>query len=270
FAPGDMVSSGQVIIYFDSPEYENGVGIESKKLNLDISKREFEKQQSLYEKGGVTLRELKNSEKAFIDAQYTYENAIFQLQKMKIRAPFKGTIIDLPYFTKGTDVSAGTDIVQLMDFDKLYADVYYPANELARIKVNQKLRVTHYSSDEDTLHGKVTQVSPALNPETRSFKASIMVDNPNHVIRPGMFVKIETIIASKDSVIVIPKSIILSKRRGKTVYVVEKGAANARTITTGLENNENIEVIRGLKTGESLVTKGFETLGRRSKVKIIQ
>ena len=68
YAPSDYVSSGQVIIYLDNPEYENSIGIESQKLNLDISKREFEKQQSLFKKGGVTLRELKNSEKIQVDS----------------------------------------------------------------------------------------------------------------------------------------------------------------------------------------------------------
>jgi len=232
FAPGDKVRSGEVIVYLDSPEYENNIAIDSKKLNLDISKREFEKQQSLYKKGGVTLRELKNSEKSFIDARYAYENAILQLQKMKVSAPFSGVIADLPYYTKGTTVPAGSDIVQIMDYDKLQADVFYPANEMKRIKVNQKLRVMHYSSAEDTLNGVVSQVSPALNPETRTFKAAVTIDNAKHILRPGMFVKIETIIDRKDSVIVIPKSIILSKRRGKTVYVVEKGAAVSRVITT--------------------------------------
>ncbi|MDZ7339111.1 MAG: efflux transporter periplasmic adaptor subunit, partial [candidate division KSB1 bacterium] len=61
FALGDRVSRGQEIIHLDNPELETSIKIEAQELNLDISKREFEKQQSLYEKGGVTLRELKNA-----------------------------------------------------------------------------------------------------------------------------------------------------------------------------------------------------------------
>ena len=85
-----------------------------------------------------------------------------------------------------------------------------------------------------------------------------------------MFVKVETIVAHKDSAIVIPKNIILSKRKGKTVFVIDKGAAFERVISTGLENAEQVEVIEGLDTGDRLVTKGFETLRDRSKVKIIR
>ena len=239
-------------------------------MNLDISKREFEKQKSLYDKGGVTLRELKNSERTLIEAQYTYDNALFQLQKLRISAPFSGTIIDLPYHTQNTRIPVNQVLLELMDYDQLYAEVFYPAKELGRIQVGQKLRVTHYSLSKDTLQGEVAQVAPALNPDTRSFKAQILVDNIQHFLRPGMFVKVETIISQKDSVIVIPKDLILSKRRGKTVYVVDKGAAFRRIVTTGIENAEQVEILEGLKEKDRLVIKGFETLRNRSKVKIVR
>jgi RND family efflux transporter MFP subunit len=270
YVPGDRISAGELVIVLDNPEHENNIKIQSQKLNLDISKREYEKQQSLYEKGGVTLRELKNSERTYIEAKYTYDNALYQLQKLRIRAPFSGTIIDLPYHTPNTRIPVNQVLMELMDYDQLYAEVFYPAKELGRIQVGQKLRVTHYSLSKDTLSGEVTQVAPALNPDTRSFKAQILVDNMQHLIRPGMFVKVETIISKKDSVIVIPKEIILSKRRGKTVYVVDKGAAFRRIVTTGIENDEQVEIMEGLKEKDRLVIKGFETLRNRSKVKIVR
>lgn len=270
FAVSDKVNKNEVIIHLDNPEYENNIKIESQKLNLDISQREFEKQKSLYEKGGVTLRELKNAERTYIEADYIYKNALIQLQKMKVKAPFKGVIVDLPYYTPGTKVMVNQKMVELMDYSQLYAEVFYPAKELNRIQIGQPLRVTHYSLSNDTLWGEVKQVAPALNPDTRSFKASILVDNENHLLRPGMFVKVETIVDRRDSVIVIPRDIILSKRQGKTVFIVDKGAAFERTISSGLENAEQVEVLEGLKEGDRLVIKGFESLRNRSKVKIVR
>jgi len=270
FGVGDKISQNEIIIHIDNPEYENNIKIESQKLNLDISKREFEKQQSLYDKGGITIRELKNSEMTYIDADYTYKNSLIQLQKMKVKAPFSGVIVDLPYYTPGTKVTVNQKMTELMDFSKLYAEVYFPAKELNRIIVGQPLRITHYSLSNDTLWGEVTQVAPTLNPDTRSFEAAILVDNEKKLLRPGMFVKVETIVDQKDSVIVIPRDIILSKRRGKTVFVVDKGAAFERVISGGLENADQIEVLEGLKEGDRLVIKGFETLRNRSKVKIVR
>jgi len=218
----------------------------------------------------VTLRELKNAERTYIDAQYSYDNAKIQIDKLTIRAPFDGKVVDLPYYTQGTKIEMNSVIVQLMDYSQLYAEVNFPVSELERIKTNQQIQVTHYNVKGDTLTGKISQVSPTLDPDTRSFGGLVLIDNPNQIIRPGMFVKIETVVAQKDSVIVIPKNIILSKRKGKTVYIVEKGAAQERIINSGIENAEFIEIREGLKVGERLVTKGFETLHKHSKVKIVR
>jgi multidrug efflux pump subunit AcrA (membrane-fusion protein) len=85
-----------------------------------------------------------------------------------------------------------------------------------------------------------------------------------------MFVKADIITAQKDSVIVIPKNIILTGNRGKYVFVVERNsAADDRQIVTGIENKDYVEVVEGLKVNDRLIIKGFETLRDNSKVKII-
>jgi multidrug efflux pump subunit AcrA (membrane-fusion protein) len=85
-----------------------------------------------------------------------------------------------------------------------------------------------------------------------------------------MFVKADIIINHKDTVIVIPKSIVLSRQKGKTVFIVDRGVAAERIIETGLENITDVEVVRGLAKNERVVTSGFETLSNKSKVKIIK
>ena len=85
-----------------------------------------------------------------------------------------------------------------------------------------------------------------------------------------MFVKADIVTSRKDSVIVIPKNIILSRQKGKTVFTIDRGVANEKVIETGLENPTEVEVTRGLMKNERVVTSGFETLSNRSKVKIIK
>ncbi|HSG29498.1 MAG TPA: efflux RND transporter periplasmic adaptor subunit [Candidatus Krumholzibacterium sp.] len=270
FAIGDRVRRDQVIIRLTNEEEENNIRLDSAKLALETSKLDFEKQQSLYEKGGVTLMEYKNSEKAYMDARYNYENAQIQLAKLRIKAPFDGLITGLPYYTAGTKVDAGKEMVQVMDYSSLYLEVNLPGKDLGSVDPGFGVRIMNYTMVDDTLSGAVTQVSPTLDPDTRSFMASIEIDNPLLRLRPGMFVKAEIIVARHDSAIVIPKDVILVKQRGKTVFIVEKGAAQERVIVTGLENPDEIEVLEGLKKDERLVVKGFETLRNRSKVKVIR
>lgn len=270
FKLGDKVKEGQVIIRFEDEEYINSLAIDAKKLNLDISKDEYEKQKSLYEKGGVTLRELRNSEVSTTNAQYDFESAEIRLAKMNIVAPFSGVIVELPYYTKGTRVTSGQPMVTLMSYDKMYVDFNLPEKNISEVKLGQEALITNYTIVEDTLMGTVSELSPMISSETRTFSGKLLINNPDLKLRPGMFVKSDIITAKKDSVIVIPKNIILTGNRGKYVFVVERNsAADDRQIVTGIENKDYVEVLEGLKENDRLIIKGFETLRDNSKVKII-
>ena len=265
---GDFIKKGQVIIYLDNPERENEIKIESHRLNLENTKNDLEKQKSLYEKGGVTLTELKNAERQYVDAKYNYDNALIQLDKLKITAPFDGIIVDIPYYTRGVKMPTNSDMVHIMNYSKLNMEVNLPGKLLGEVRADQPVRVMNYTMLDKVLSGIITQVSPALDPDTRTFKAKVDIDNPDWLLRPGMFVKAEITTARKDSAIVISKDIILTRRNLKRVFVVSKGMAREKIITTGLENPDETEVTEGLEAGERLVVKGFETLRNGSNVKI--
>lgn len=270
FKLGDKVKAGQVIIRLEDAEYVNGIALEAKKLNLDIAEQEYEKQKSLYDKGGVTLRELRNSEVSKTNARYDYESAELRLAKMNITAPFSGVIVELTYYTNGTRVSTGQPMVSLMNYEKMYVDINLPEKNISEIQLGQKVIVTNYTIVEDTLTGVVSELSPMISSETRTFGGKLLINNPDLKLRPGMFVKTDIITAQKDSVIVIPKDIILSGNRGKYVFVVGRNSsADDRTISTGIENQDFIEITQGIAKNDRLIIKGFETLRDNSKVKVI-
>jgi len=270
FKLGDRVKAGQVIAKLDDQEYVNGIAIDAQKLNLEIAEQEYEKQKSLYEKGGVTLRELRNSEVSAKNAKYNYDNGQVRLAKMSIVTLFAGIITDLPYYTQGTRVTSGQPVVTVMSYDKMYMEINLPEKNISEIQAGQNVIITNYTLADDTLKGTVSELSPAISTETRTFEGKLIIDNPQLKLRPGMFVKADIIVARKDSALVIPKSIILSSNRGKVVFVVEQNTARERRITIGLENQDYAEVISGLKVNERMVVKGYETLRNDSKVKVIK
>lgn len=267
---GDLVKEGATIIKLEDEEYYNSLRIKSKEVDYEISKQEYEKQKSLYEKGGATLRELKNAEINLINTEYDIESSKINLAKMTIKAPFEGVISDLPYFTNGTRVKNATDLVKIINYTSLYLETNLPEKYFNNIEKGFKVYITSYTNPGDTLLGKITQISPEIDPEARTFQCFVEVDNANKTLLPGMFVRADMVINSSEDVIVIPKDIIISYNRMQMVYVVDKGVANSRIITTGLENDKNIEVETGLALGESIVSKGFETLRNKSKVRIIR
>jgi len=267
---GDRVNTGDVIVKFEDAEYVNGIQFDSKKLNLEVSENVYAKQKSLYDKGGVTLSELKTSESTLINARYTSVAAELQMAKMVVKAPFDGVIVDLPFYTSGNKLTTGQSLVKIMDYRKLYMEFQLPEKDLIHISVSQKVRVLNYALPDDTLYGMISQLSPAISPDTRNFKGSLTIMNDDLKLRPGSYIKAEIITQKKDSTIVIPKSIIVSRQRGKTVFIIDQNTAMERVITTGLENPDSVEVIKGLQKNERVVIEGFETLGNRSKVKIVR
>jgi len=270
FVLGDVVKEGTSIIKLEDEEYYNNLRIKSKDVDYEISKQEYEKQKSLYEKGGATLRELKNAEINLINTEYDIESSKINLKKMSVEAPFTGVISDLPYFTNGTRVNTNSTLVQVVNYEQLYLETNLPEKYFKNIDRGFKVYITSYTNREDTLIGQITQISPAIDPDARTFKCFVEVNNDKKILQPGMFVKADMVINSSEDVIVIPKDIIITYGRKDYVYVVDKGVANGRLITTGLENNTDIEIISGLEKGESVVSRGFETLRDKSKVRILR
>ena len=267
----DKVKSGDLIARLEDQQYINDIKLETTKLNLELTESQLTQQQSLYEKGGVTLFDLKTAEINKANAKSALVSANLSMAKTRIIAPIEGVIVELPYYTQGTRVNTGSDIVEIMDYQMMYMNVQLPEKYVSVIKPDQLVKLTNYTIPKDTIIGNITQLAPAINADTRTFPGTIQIHNPKYLLLPGMFVKADIVVNHKDSVIVIPKSIILARQRGKTIFVIDRGGlASERIIKTGIENLTDVEVTAGLTKNERFVTVGFETLSNRSKVKIIK
>lgn len=151
YALGDKVTKGAAIIKLEDEEYVNNLRMNSREVNLEISRQEYEKQKSLYDKGGATLRELKNSEISFINSEYDLKSSQINLAKMSVKAPFTGVISDLPYFTEGTRVTNNTILVKLVDYSLLYLETNLPEKYFSNVSKGFKVYITSYTSPNDTL-----------------------------------------------------------------------------------------------------------------------
>lgn len=267
---GDIVESGAVIVRLENREYENNVQLESKKLQIQIDEKEWEGQKILFDKGGATQKDVNNAENSYINAKLALETAYITLGKLNIKSPFKGVIVSLPYFTPGVEVANGKEVAGVMDYSKMYVETQFPENTLTKLEVGQQVHITNYNIKSDTLKGVLTQLSPAINEETRTFSGYITIDNPRLKLRPGMFAKADVVTVRKDSVLAIPKDIVKNRRGGKLVYTVNRNSAEEKVIHTGISDDKYIEVEKGLEAGDKIVVKGYEWLRNRSKVKVMK
>lgn len=265
---GDKVYKDEVIVKLEDEAYVNQTGVEAKKLDLQLAKQEQIKEKALYEKGGVTLNELRQNEVKVMNAQTSYDNAIINLKKMSISTPISGIITDLPYFTQNVKIDQGQDIFSVMDYTHLLIECNLPESTINQIKTGQHVNITHYTIPNDTLKGVISEISPAISLETRTYKSKILINNSKLMLRPGMFIKADILVETHTSTIVIPKEIVMTQRNRKYVFIADKNQAKVRYIKTGLEDENYVEVLSGLKFGENIITKGYETLKDNSNIKV--
>jgi RND family efflux transporter MFP subunit len=268
FKLGDKANKEQIIIRLEDKAYENSIAIDAKELNLEIALQEQSKQKALYEKGGVTLLEMRNTEVKVTNARLEVENARLNLEKREISAPFDGVIVNLPHYTDNVKVEQGKPMLGGMDYACMYMAVNLPESAINYVKTNQPAYITHYTLPDDTLRGVISELSPAISAETRTFKGKLLIENDKLLLRPGMFVKANIVVDKADSSIIIPKEAVMSNRQRKYVYIVEKNIAVLRNIKTGLEDENSIEALDGLNVNDNLVIKGYETLKENSRVKV--
>jgi membrane fusion protein (multidrug efflux system) len=184
FALGDAVKAGQVLIRIEDREFENSLQIEGKKLNLELAENNLTRQKSIHEKGGVTQTELKKAAIEFVNAKYAYENAEIQQAKMSVRIPFDGVIVELPYHTDGVRIDQGQPLVKVMQYDKLLMDVKLPEKHLPEVTLNQLVQIANYNVAKDTIYGRISQISPVINADTRTFQSTLEIKNDKRIVAP--------------------------------------------------------------------------------------
>lgn len=267
---GDAVAVGEVLAYIQNQEYENNAAVDTKRISLEIAEGELEKLIALEQKGGATRTEIRNAELKVSNAKSSYENAQISLGKMKLVSPIKGKIVNLEYFTPRVEIKAGTPVVDVMDYSKMFLNISLSESTMNKVERGQEAYITHYSLPEDTIVVKVNELSPVINTETRTYKGVLDIDNKDLKLKPGMFVKADIVVDYSENVIVIPKDIVRIVNGKNVVFVADGTNADMREITIGIENDDEVEVIKGLSFDDYLIYEGYETLRERSLIRIVK
>ncbi len=265
---GDRVRKGDVVVRLIDPEYKNNTAVETKRISAEIAKEQLEKLITLEKKGGATKTEIRNAELSLANAQTDYENGKIALEKMSITSPISGTVVDFPHHTAGVRVEAGTEIMSVMDYSKMLLSVALSESTIGNVKKGQTVYITHYSFPGDTILATIGDLSPMIDTETRTYQGSVVIDNASAKLKPGMFVKADIVVEKADSVVVLPREIIRSIRGRDVVFVADGGVAQMRDVVLGIENEEMVQILSGVKVGERLIDKGYETLRDNSRIRV--
>ncbi|MBZ5582557.1 MAG: efflux RND transporter periplasmic adaptor subunit [Acidobacteriia bacterium] len=280
---GDRVAAGEPVIWVNDENYQlalrqaettlkvTDASLERASLLQSHSSSELERAENLLKSGGITDRDLKAAQLADKDAaaqvtvaaaQSDQARATLDLAKKHIRdtviqSPVAG-VIQRKFVNKGAYVEAPTAVFTVVDNGRLELEAPVASADLAPIQAGQRVTFSVNSYPGDAFEGRVLEVAPAVEAETRSAKVRIQVSNAAGKLKAGMFAQGEILTGSTAQAIVIPSSAVYRDDRSAKssfVFLVVDGKAVKRNVRIGRERDSKLEIQDGLKPGDALITE---------------
>ncbi len=192
-----------------------------------------------------------------------------RLDNTLITAPFHGEIIR-KHVDPGALVSPSTPIVTLVHTETLKIVANVLERDIPLMKIGMKAKIRAEAYPDKVFEGEVARLNTALELATRTLQAEIYIPNRGRLLKPGMFAKLEVVLSEKPQTLIIPRHAVVEERGTKSVFIVKGGQAFRKSLVTGYEQDQLIEVLEGVSEGDQVVVRGQEMLKDRSTVRVIE
>ncbi|NOR22675.1 MAG: efflux RND transporter periplasmic adaptor subunit, partial [Candidatus Aminicenantes bacterium] len=170
-------------------------------------------------------------------------------------APISGKVIENKAVL-GALIDQETEILTIMDPTLLWIDAEIYEKDIAKIRIGQEVEASVPAYPEETFKGKITYISDVLKEETRTITVRTEVENKSYKLKPGMFADIKIFFNQQSKVLVLPKEAILDDKDEKIVFIKVNDKYLPLVVKIGAREGGFIEIIRGIKEGDEVVTKG--------------
>ncbi|HWO01538.1 MAG TPA: efflux RND transporter periplasmic adaptor subunit [Blastocatellia bacterium] len=181
-----------------------------------------------------------------------------------LTSPISGTVVERNA-TVGATVGSDASVFKIVDTSSVWIDANVFEKDLSRVKLGQQVNVSVTAFPNSIFTGKVIFVSTVVDPDTRSVKVRTEVPNRDARLKPDMFANVEIITDVNRTSISIPQSALLNDGGQSVVFVAAGGGFEKRTVLPGIQSDDRVEIISGLKAGDKVVIKGNYLLLEESK-----
>jgi RND family efflux transporter MFP subunit len=277
---GDSVTEGQVLVTLDDTLHAIETAkaeAELRRANvlLDNQAKEVQRLQRLAKSQSVSRDKLED-EQAQLEilsaqsdvARKQWEQAVHLESKTEVKAPIKG-LVTRRHISKGDYVIDGQPLLDLVSVNRLRARIAFPEQDAALIEVGKEVRLTTPAAPGETAIGEVTAVNPQIKTHNRAVEITVEFDNPGSWL-PGASVDAELVVARHERALSVPV-LALSNRDGRTVvFILEREAVRAAPVKTGWREQDWVEILDGIQSGQRVVVEGAAMLTDGSRVSVEQ
>ncbi|MDR2467791.1 MAG: efflux RND transporter periplasmic adaptor subunit [Spirochaetaceae bacterium] len=192
-----------------------------------------------------------------------------------VRSPIAGTITSLPAEV-GMTVSQTTPLARIAGGGALEIQLFVPERYIARVAQGLSCEITLDAYPDEVFRGSVREVSPTIDPVSRTEMIKINVDNPGSRLKAGMFAKVNIITVSKSDAIKIPTAAIVQRQGKNVVFVAGVDPADPQAyiarqveVVPGIESDGVSEIASGITAGDEIVDKGMTLLTDGAGINVI-
>jgi len=283
---GDRVKKDDLLVCLASPE----IGIlraeyDKAKTELEIKKTNYERQKKLYQKDIVSHKSFLDAELEKNISEVNYNYALKKLLAMGIKkdeidntlkehsdvvgstiriySPISG-IITYRNASIGQKVDNSTKMFEIINLKSVWLEADIFEKDLTSVKINQDVKIKVSAYPEEYFTGKIFYIGSTLNPKTKTIKIYVEIDNKNEKLKPGMYVSTSIITGKKKKALVVPESAVLEDQSLEIVFMKEGDIYHRHKVETGIKSDRFIEILSGIKAGDTIVTKGNFELKSKS------
>lgn len=234
---GDVVKPGTPLVIFDSRDLD---------IQLNQAKVDYDRNSQLYEMGALSQYQLEQSKNLL-------DNLLLQKETMVITSPIKG-IVSSVAAVEG-QLAGATPLVSVVNIDKVKLEVQVGEANIGKIEKGGEMTVSVPAIAKEYT-GIIVAVPPQVDARTKAYQVSLEIENPDYLIKGGMYGEVQLVTDRKENVVSIPQQAILDLEQKKVVYIVENDTVRVQEVEVGLTLGDAAEITAGLKGGEMLVVEG--------------
>ncbi len=264
FEEGKKVKKGELLVKINDAELQ--ATLKKNKSRETLARDKEYRYRQLLEKNLTSQQEydvaLGELNSVLADIEFTQA----QIEKTEIRAPFDG-IIGLRSVSVGSYISPQTRIATLQNTNPIKVDFSVPQKYFGLIKEGKTIYVKS-SSTGKVYTGKIYAVEPKIDQNTRTVQARALIPNERGELTPGAYVEIDIVLEEFNNAILVPSETVVPDFEGEKVFIYRNGRAVPQYVTTGIRTEKEVQILNGLKTGDTLITSGIIQLKPNIKVKL--
>jgi membrane fusion protein, multidrug efflux system len=263
FPNGGEAKKGDVLLKLDSSSED--AQLHTAEADLELARANLQRTRDLASRKVVSKQELDAAESAFGQKQGAVDNMRAFITKKQVHAPFDGQL-GIRQVNVGQMINAGQQVVSLQALDPLYVDFALPQQEISKLAPGLEAHVHTDAIPGREFTGKLTALNSMVDTVTRNVTLQATLENADHALKPGMFVKIDIVLPQKGKTLVVPGSAVSYAPYGDSVFVIEKKkdpktGKESQTlrqafVRVGEARGDFVSITQGVKAGDEVVSTG--------------